>query len=373
MSRYAQARARAGLITPDLDTELQDDVWDSERQAATDFVSDSTVVKLPAPPPPKELPLPAIDAAPVARRPAPAIDQPTVVVASPAPVVPPPVSVAPPAAPLAPPRTSAAPTVAARAAKTPERPANPEPRIPNPRTSNPDPRIPNPDLRTPNPQPRTANPRTPNPAPRIPNPDLRTPNPDPRIPDAVRRDLGPLVERVFMSASRPPVRSLLLCTMNAPIGDVASQTADLLAAETGRRVALVEDGSTTTRRPRAAAGSLVTRIGWYPPEAASSGSQTGRSTPAVDPRANRGNGAGTDVLGEHVSDLFNAFDFAIVAAAAANAEDLVPLAREVDAVVVIVTAGSTRRDEARALADALRSGRANVLGAVLVGEGKRAK
>src|ERR1044071_7229993 len=143
---------------------------------------------------------------------------------------------------------------------------------------------------------------------------------------------------------------------------------------------------------RSATSRRKPRTCWPPrPAAASRSSKTGRrpladrmrrrgawsrESAGIPPGARRAggrNGGRTDGLGEHVSDLFNAFDFAIVAAAAANAEDLVPLAREVDAVVVIVTAGSTRRDEARALADALRSGRANVLGAVLVGEGKRAR
>ena len=183
------------------------------------------------------------------------------------------------------------------------------------------------------------------------------------VPESVRRDLGPLVERVFLSSPETAVRSVLFCTAaGEATGEVALRTAELLAADTRRRVALVEDGSSAPRTPADARGNLVTRIGWYPPESARASNASGTGAKAAGDEQ----GAKGDLFGEHVSDLFGSFDFVIVSASAPNPEDLVPIAREVGGVVLLVTREKTKRKSARALAATLREAQATLLGVVLI-------
>jgi len=184
------------------------------------------------------------------------------------------------------------------------------------------------------------------------------------VPASVRRDLAPLVERVFLTASPSTVKSLLFCcAAGEPTGDVALRAAELLAVETSRRVAVVEDGSVAARTPDSGRNDLVTRIGWYPPESTPASAATGSALPlTVDaPVSDR------DVLGEHVSELFAAFDYVIVSASASDPNDLVPIAREVDGVVLLVTQQTTRRQSAGSLAETLRAADAKLLGVVLIG------
>ena len=183
------------------------------------------------------------------------------------------------------------------------------------------------------------------------------------VPESVRRDLAPLIELVFLASAPSPVKSLLFCcAAGEPTGDVALRAAELLAADTGRRIAVVEDGSVARRTTNSGRNDLVTRIGWYPPEPTRTSASTGSESPStVDaPVADR------DVLGEHVSDLFAAFDYVIVSASAAHPDDLVPIAREVDGVVLLVTERKTMRQSASSLADSLRAAGAKLLGVVLI-------
>jgi hypothetical protein len=167
-----------------------------------------------------------------------------------------------------------------------------------------------------------------------------------------------LIGRVFL-APETSVRSVLFCSADGEsIGDLAWHAAELLAIESGKQVCFVEEGSSSTRRHTSAASAkLVTRIGWFPP-----------GERMVAERASDGVSEAVeafDHLGERISDLFNSFDFAILHATAARPEDLVPLAREVDGVLVIVADNITRRDQALRLVQMLRAATATVLGVVM--------
>ena len=182
---------------------------------------------------------------------------------------------------------------------------------------------------------------------------------EPRLTPAERIDfeLTAAIKRMFLTAPSP-IRSLLFCT---PAGDrltdVAWQATVLLAAQSGKRVAFVEDGA-TLRPSGDSAHRLITRIGWYERSAQSltSFAQSTLDTPVSD----------SPVLGERVADLYSSFDFVIMSATAPAAEDLVPLACEVDGVVIVVTANETPTDNARRTADTLRAAAANLIGAVFV-------
>jgi len=143
--------------------------------------------------------------------------------------------------------------------------------------------------------------------------------------------------------------------------DVAWQAAELLASQSGRRIAFIEDASNSVVPPGTdLTRGLITKIGWYPAEPEPQGARApGTAAP--------GTAAPRDAdLGDHVSDLFREFDFVVVNAAAPSANDLVPLAKEVDGVIVLIADNVTRRTAARELVDTLRRTGVNLLGAIQV-------
>jgi hypothetical protein len=178
--------------------------------------------------------------------------------------------------------------------------------------------------------------------------------------DPIQFEIAALVRRVFLTLGGAAVRSVLFCAVgDEPSGDVAWQAAQLLAVQSSRPVAFVEDGSRVRLERSLPAHGLITRIGWYPATSPRRGDPA-PSTP-VQPREK----ADSAVLGERVPDLFDAFDFVIINATAPDPADLVLLAREVDGVVLLVIPNRTRREPARALADTLRAANVPLLGAVL--------
>src|SRR5262249_42492675 len=86
------------------------------------------------------------------------------------------------------------------------------------------------------------------------------------IPEAMRIELAALVRRVFLESDGLAVRSVLFCPIaGEPTGDVAWRVAELLASQSQRRVAFVEDGSCKVRCGSSGDGhGLITRVGWYP-------------------------------------------------------------------------------------------------------------
>jgi len=58
----------------------------------------------------------------------------------------------------------------------------------------------------------------------------------------------------------------------------------------------------------------------------------------------------------------------IASATVSSLDDLVPLAREVDGVIISITRNQTRVDAADTLVTTLRNARANVLGAIYFSE-----
>jgi len=181
------------------------------------------------------------------------------------------------------------------------------------------------------------------------------------MPEAMPVELAALVRRVFLESDGSAVRSVLFCpVVGEPTGNVAWHVAELLAVQWQRRVAFVEDGS----RPGRSASSgdshgLITRVGWYPPAELSAAT----SQAAPQPQAN-GN-AVSDVVGERVSDLSDAFDFVVFNAAVSKPDDLIPLAQQVDGAILLIAEQVTRHDSARMLADTLRAANVRLLGVVL--------
>ena len=158
-------------------------------------------------------------------------------------------------------------------------------------------------------------------------------------------ELASAIRRIFM-APDSVVRSVLFCTPPGdPKTDVAWSVAELLASQSGERVALVADGSALIPGTHA----LVTCMGWYEP--ASQGS------------SHAGESGIAQVPGERTSDLYPSFPYVIVSATAQRLEDLRSLARQVDGVIVVLAAGETRKDIAAQLVGTL--GGANLLGAIL--------
>jgi hypothetical protein len=178
--------------------------------------------------------------------------------------------------------------------------------------------------------------------------------------DAIPFELASLVRALFLTPGRSQVRSALFCGVaGEATGDVAWSAAEVLAMQSGKRVAFVEDGSSCQLRSSSAGAGRVTQIGWYPPapdvpQAQAQGSRT------VGPKLK----ATPEAFGERVVDLFSSFDFVIADAAAPRDEDLVPLAQEVDGVVLLISEASTRRQAAEALATTLRGANVRLLGAV---------
>jgi hypothetical protein len=191
------------------------------------------------------------------------------------------------------------------------------------------------------------NPRSQPPNPKAPHPDAATPI---RAPQAgtIDFELASAIRRIFLTPESI-VRSVLFCAPPGdPRTDVAWSVAELLASQSGKRVALVADGSTM---PADANGThaLVTCIGWY--------------EPIPHATAETGEVRSSEVLDERLSNLYPSFDYVIVSATAQRLEDLRPLAAEVDGVVVVLSTGETRKDVATQLVDTLQG--SNLLGVIL--------
>jgi hypothetical protein len=159
-------------------------------------------------------------------------------------------------------------------------------------------------------------------------------------------ELAAAVRSVFLARSGA-ARAVFFCTPPGdPMSDTAWQAAELLASASGKRIAFVDDAATREVFVRPSS-SLVTRIGWYP-------------------RGVQRNGKSTESRGSF-SDLLSRFDFVIVNATAPTADDLVPLAREVNGVVVLIDVSRTPRAAAETLVTTLRNGGAHMLGVILTG------
>lgn len=153
-------------------------------------------------------------------------------------------------------------------------------------------------------------------------------------------ELAAAVHRIFLGSRGTQIRSVLFCTVPGDsVCDVAWQAAELLAAQSGRRIAFVDDAADSVMPTPGDGNELITRIGRSDLDAA---------------------GAHSDI-----SHLRSSFAFVIVNATARRAEDFVPLARGVDAVIVVVSANQTRADVGEELVATLRSAGAHVVGAVL--------
>jgi len=134
-------------------------------------------------------------------------------------------------------------------------------------------------------------------------------------------ELTSTVRRIFLTPASG-VRSVLFCTVpGEDMADTAHEAAQALAAQSGQRVAFIEH----TSRPH---GQERTRV----------------------------------------PDLFTSFAFVIVTATVSSIEDLIPVAQEVDGVIVGITKDQTRIDAAHALLTTLRQVRANLLGAIYISD-----
>lgn len=153
-------------------------------------------------------------------------------------------------------------------------------------------------------------------------------------------ELAAAVRRLFFGSRGTQIRSVLFCTVPGDsVCDVAWQAAELLAAQSDRRIAFVDDAADSLVPTPGGGDELITRI------------------------ARRDLGAAW--AHADISQLRSSFAFVIVNATASRAEDLVALAREVDAVIVVVKANQTRADVGEKLVATLRSAGADVVGAVL--------
>jgi hypothetical protein len=153
-------------------------------------------------------------------------------------------------------------------------------------------------------------------------------------------ELAAAVRHIFFGARGTQIRSVLFCTVPGDSAcDVAWQAAEVLAAQSDRRIAFVDDSSDSVVPTPVGGNEPITRI------------------------ARRDLGAAwahTDI-----SQLRSSFAFVIVNATASRVDDLVPLARGVDAVIVVVNADQTRADAGEELVATLRSAGAHIVGAVL--------
>lgn len=157
--------------------------------------------------------------------------------------------------------------------------------------------------------------------------------------DSRHSELAAAVRRIFLD-SRGLVRSVLFCTVPGDTAsDVAWQAAEILAAQSGRRIAFVDDAATSVVPTHGGANGLITRVSWYQP--------------------------GTAPAHPKISNLYSSFAYVLVHAAAPKAEDLVPVARAVDGVIVVVNASQTRADVCEELVATFRSAGAHLVGAVL--------
>jgi hypothetical protein len=186
----------------------------------------------------------------------------------------------------------------------------------------------------------------------------RTPIPNPQspIPDPIDFELASAVRNIFLSP-KASVRSVLFCAApgDVEMTDVAWRAAEVLAAQSGKPVAFVEDPN--NRAPhQSAAHALITRIDWCPVDDDAVPSR-GVLGDVASPRKTN------DVLGEQIAELFPRFAYVVVNVTAPMNE-LRPLARQVDGVIVVVAEGKTPSEAAQTFVSALRAD-ARLLGAIL--------
>ena len=168
-------------------------------------------------------------------------------------------------------------------------------------------------------------------------------------------ELSTAVHRIFLSPMSA-IRSVLFCaTPGDEMTDVALRAAELLAVQSGQRVAFVEEPDHRVATPELHIHPLITHIDWRPvavtaPRAASS------SADHASPRTNR-------VVGATIEDLLPSFAFILVNVTV-PIETLVPLAGQVDGVVLVIAQGETPKDSAKKLVAALNAD-ARLIGAIL--------
>jgi len=134
-------------------------------------------------------------------------------------------------------------------------------------------------------------------------------------------ELTSTIRRIFLNPASG-VRSVLFCAVpGEDMGDTGQAAAQALASQSGQRVAFIEH----TSRPQ---GPERTRI----------------------------------------PDLYSSYAFVIVTATVSSIDDLIPVAQEVDGVIVGVTKDQTRIDTAHAMVATLRRSRANLLGVIYISE-----
>lgn len=167
------------------------------------------------------------------------------------------------------------------------------------------------------------------------------------------------------AATERPVRSVLVVDIDRPAAsDVARHLAESFA-RAGDRCAYVETDSRGAER----SDGFAELIGGAPLD--SIVSDSGRPGLAVVPA---GQAATADVLtGDGVGDaldrLLDRFEFVILSCAPMpQFADALALAPRVDAVIMVASAGRTRRPKAIDARDALRRVGANILGVVLAEE-----
>jgi hypothetical protein len=138
---------------------------------------------------------------------------------------------------------------------------------------------------------------------------------------AIDFELTSTVRRIFLTPASG-VRSVLFCAVpGEEMGDTATEAAQALAAQSGQQVAYIE--------------------------------YTARQLVLERTR---------------IPDLFTSYSFVIVSATASSVDDLIPLAQDVDGVIVGITKDRTRIDTAHELVTTLRKARANLLGAIYISE-----
>ena len=168
-------------------------------------------------------------------------------------------------------------------------------------------------------------------------------------------ELSTAVHRIFLSPMSA-VRSVLFCaTPGDEMTDVALRAAELLAVQSGQRVAFVEEPDQRIATPESPIHQLITHIDWRPLPVATPRADSSSADPA-SPRTNR-------VIGATIEDLLPSFAFIIVNVTV-PIETLVPLARQVDGVVLVIAQGETPKDSAKKLVAAL-SADARLIGAIL--------
>ena len=75
-------------------------------------------------------------------------------------------------------------------------------------------------------------------------------------------ELAAAVRRIFLGSRGTPIRSVLFCTVPGDsVCDVAWQAAELLAAQSGRRIAFVDDAADSVVPTPGGGNELITRIG----------------------------------------------------------------------------------------------------------------